>query len=264
MARLIYGNIEDSDHQRVRRGTLPIKLIGRHSLKAWGYRLGELNWRSLEFKEETINKEDYENEEQILEYELIDICIDCGYEQGKETVGWNVCEDEPLEKPASNIEYDADGIPMGNSREEIEIRRTIIHNFIQEWRNSHEDKRIFNENLGEYIRINQVFLLESVAHSVANYKSTKAVLMLEEIMTKAVYIGISRKKEGDSNQKSFEKMIVMMYKSEQLGNVKMTVGIKNRTHEKIEYSITVPAPNVPFVENELKLKVKNKRKKRSK
>lgn len=42
MARLIYGNIEDSDHQRVRRGTLPIKLIGRHSLKAWGYRLGEL------------------------------------------------------------------------------------------------------------------------------------------------------------------------------------------------------------------------------
>lgn len=42
MARLIYSNIEDSDHQRVRRGVLPPKLIGRHSLKAWGYRLGEL------------------------------------------------------------------------------------------------------------------------------------------------------------------------------------------------------------------------------
>lgn len=42
MARLIYGNIDDSDHARVRNGTLPVKLLGRQSLKAWGYRLGEL------------------------------------------------------------------------------------------------------------------------------------------------------------------------------------------------------------------------------
>lgn len=42
LARLICGNIEDTDHARVRNGTLPAKLIGRQSLKAWGYRLGEL------------------------------------------------------------------------------------------------------------------------------------------------------------------------------------------------------------------------------
>lgn len=42
LARLICGNIEDADHARVRNGTLPAKLLGRQSLKAWGYRLGEL------------------------------------------------------------------------------------------------------------------------------------------------------------------------------------------------------------------------------
>lgn len=42
LSRLICGNIEDTDHARVRNGTLPAKLIGRQSLKAWGYRLGEL------------------------------------------------------------------------------------------------------------------------------------------------------------------------------------------------------------------------------
>lgn len=42
LSRLICGNIEDTDHARVRNGTLPAKLLGRQSLKAWGYRLGEL------------------------------------------------------------------------------------------------------------------------------------------------------------------------------------------------------------------------------
>lgn len=42
LARLLCGNIEDSDYENVRRGVFPAKLAGRQSLKAWGYRLGEL------------------------------------------------------------------------------------------------------------------------------------------------------------------------------------------------------------------------------
>lgn len=42
MSRLIYGNIKDSDSGLLRTGKLPGKLFGSHSLKAWGYRLGEL------------------------------------------------------------------------------------------------------------------------------------------------------------------------------------------------------------------------------
>ena len=42
LSRLIYGNIKDSDSGLLRIGKLPGKLYGSHSLKAWGYRLGEL------------------------------------------------------------------------------------------------------------------------------------------------------------------------------------------------------------------------------
>lgn len=43
-ARLVYSNVEEMDFARMRKriGDLPKKLIGSHSLKAWGYRLGVL------------------------------------------------------------------------------------------------------------------------------------------------------------------------------------------------------------------------------
>lgn len=42
LSRLIYGDIKDRDAGMLRAGKLPPKLYGSHSLKAWGYRLGEL------------------------------------------------------------------------------------------------------------------------------------------------------------------------------------------------------------------------------
>jgi hypothetical protein len=42
MSRMCWGNIADSDYDRVRRGRLPGKYLGRFSLAAWGYRLGVL------------------------------------------------------------------------------------------------------------------------------------------------------------------------------------------------------------------------------
>ena len=85
-----------------------------------------------------------ESEEQILEYELIDFCIDCGYEQGEESVGWCVCEETPDGKPAPDIVCDADGIPMGNSIQEIRIRETIIADFLSKWRKDNPDGKIYN------------------------------------------------------------------------------------------------------------------------
>lgn len=35
-----YAHIKDSDFSRANKGTLPKKLIGKHTLEAWGYRLG--------------------------------------------------------------------------------------------------------------------------------------------------------------------------------------------------------------------------------
>lgn len=49
-SRLLYPDIGDGDYARFREGVLPGQLIGRHSLEAWGYRLGEFKG---EFAKET-------------------------------------------------------------------------------------------------------------------------------------------------------------------------------------------------------------------
>ena len=47
-----------------------------------------------------------------------------------------------------------------------------------------------------------------------------------------------RPAKNNGNQKPFEKMIVMNYDCPCIGKVKMTVGIRRRTHEKVQYCIT--------------------------
>ena len=42
----------------------------------------------------------------------------------------------------------------------------------------------------------------------------------------------------NENQKPFEKMIIMKYDCVGIGVVKMTVGVRRRTHEKVQYCIT--------------------------
>lgn len=201
-------------------------------------------------------------------YELIDITFENPYSLIEEEGSFFVREDEvilPEEKPANIIEYDADGIPMGGSQEEKLIRRKKIHDFLQTWRATHADSpRVFNIELQEYIKISQVFLLESVAHSAIQYKSTKAVLMMEEVMKNARKVAMTNVKEGNKNQKPFTKMMVMQYTSSELGKVKMTVGIRKRTLENVQYSITVPTPDTPFIDEALLGKKKAKHKKRKK
>ena len=42
VSKLVYPDIGELDDRNIRKGTFPKKLRGRYSLKAWGYRLGEL------------------------------------------------------------------------------------------------------------------------------------------------------------------------------------------------------------------------------
>ena len=42
MAKLIFGDIKNADYGLFRKGLLPGNMIGRHSLEAWGYRIGVL------------------------------------------------------------------------------------------------------------------------------------------------------------------------------------------------------------------------------
>lgn len=70
LGRLIYSNIKDLDVPLMRSGKLPSKLYGSHSLKAYGYRLGEL-------KGEYSEKEDAWKEfsEEMLAYNRQDVVV---------------------------------------------------------------------------------------------------------------------------------------------------------------------------------------------
>jgi len=207
--------------------------------------------------------------EEIYEYELIDIIFEQTYDMSEEELVWSVHEDEPnptAENQKSLIVFDEDGVPIGDTPEETDLRRAIMHEHIQKWRAEHtESPYMYNEALKENVKINQVFLLESMAHACIKYRSTKAVLKMEEVIRRATPIGDARKKEGTNNQTPFQHMVVLIYRSRDLGNVKMTVGVRIRTHEKVMYSITAPEPGKAFIDDKLRMdKGPKKRKKHRK
>ena len=94
-------------------------------------------------------------------------------------------------------------IPQGNSREEVRMRDKIIKDFYAGWIAENPDKKMWNDDLQDYI--------------LAKSKKIAEVPI----------------KKGTKNQKPFLKMFIM-----QLDNIKMTVGLQKSTGDKVQYCIT--------------------------
>ena len=90
----------------------------------------------------------------------------------------------------------------------------------------------------DYINIRYVSIDETSTHASKTYLSTLAVLQLDAILTNAQKVSIKPIKVGNRNQSGFEKMMIMEYLCPGIGKVKLTVGIKRRTKEKVQYCIT--------------------------
>lgn len=129
-------------------------------------------------------------------------------------------------------------IPEDNSVESIKVRERIIRDFYREWKEKNPSQRKYNLSLKEYINIRMVSIVETSEHAAKTYLSTIAVLQLDAILMGATKVSVKKTKSGNRNQKPFEKMMVMEYDVAFIGKVKMTVGIRRRTHEKIQYCIT--------------------------
>lgn len=129
-------------------------------------------------------------------------------------------------------------IPEDNSVESIKVRERIIRDFYREWKEKNPSQRKYNLSLKEYINIRMVSIVETSEHAAKTYLSTIAVLQLDAILMGATKVSIKKTKSGNRNQKPFEKMMIMEYDVAFIGKVKMTVGIRRRTHEKIQYCIT--------------------------
>ena len=124
-------------------------------------------------------------------------------------------------------------IPKGNSREEVKIRERLIKDFYAGWIAKNPEKKVWNENLQDYILVKFLSINETAEKAARQYKSTMAVMRLSELLSKAWVITDVPVKRGTKNQKPFLKMLIM-----QLDNIRMIVGIQKSTGDKVQYCIT--------------------------
>ena len=129
-------------------------------------------------------------------------------------------------------------IPEGNTLEDIKRRTQIIRDFYREWKVKNPSQRKYNLSLKEYINIRMVSIVETSEHAAKSYLSTLAVLQLDAILVGARMVSQRKTKPGNKNQQPFERMLIMEYELVGIGTVKMTVGVRRRTQEKVQYCIT--------------------------
>ena len=124
-------------------------------------------------------------------------------------------------------------IPQGNSREEVKQRDQIIKDFYAGWIAENPEKRMWNEDLQDFILVKYLSITETAEKAARQYESTLAVMRLSELLTKSKKVAEVPPKKGTKNQKPFLKMYIM-----QLDNIKMTVGLQKSTGDKVQYCIT--------------------------
>lgn len=197
--------------------------------------------------------------EDRIEYELLNIEWELNYEFEQKSSISIVHEstDEPVKEDINNpsIVYDENGIPMGESTEAVKIRRQLIYDFYEQWKVIHPEKSIYNKSLKSDILIRQESVVEAAAHAAKRYKSTLAVYKLDEVLAEATKISEDIPKPGNKNQRKLIRMILMSYDHPLIGRIKLTVGVRNRTLDKIQYGITAILENetvVPATESKKK------------
>ena len=137
------------------------------------------------------------------------------------------------------MELDKNGIALGDTLEDKKARKKFIKEFYKVWGTLNPTKQIFNKSLNENIIVKHISVEETSGQASIKYKSTLAILFLSEILENATKKGIPRNADPvKDNQKRFEKIIIMEYLKSEFGKVKLTVGVKRGTKEKVQYCIT--------------------------
>ena len=124
-------------------------------------------------------------------------------------------------------------IPAGTRKEDIKARERIIKDFYAKWISEHPDKKIWNEDLQDYICVKYQSINETYNKAARRYESTLAVFRLTEVMEKAVFKEEKPIKPADKNQKPYSKLLILLY-----DGIKLTVGVQKTTQEKVQYCLT--------------------------
>ena len=129
-------------------------------------------------------------------------------------------------------------IPLGQTKEDMQIRKQIIKDFYAMWNATNPEKHIYNLDLQDFINVRFLSMQETSLLAALSYKSTLAVTHLTEILEKATVVKRVKPKPNNQNQKRFSEMIIMGYNKKEFGRIKLTVGVLKGSRQKIQYCIT--------------------------
>ena len=124
-------------------------------------------------------------------------------------------------------------IPQGNSREDNKARKQIIKDFYASWIAEHPDKKVWNIDLKAYIHVKFRSTNETAGQASKSYESTREVLRLSEILSKAILMKTMPPKRDDENQKPYSDILIMRHKGATL-----IVGKQKTTNEDVQYCIS--------------------------
>ncbi len=128
-------------------------------------------------------------------------------------------------------------VTMGITKEDVENRKQIILDFYRKWKQENPSQRKYNVSLKDFVNIRNVSIAETSFRASKTYLSTLAVLQLDAVLMTAKKVKIVNAK-NNMNQKPFNKMILMECSLPGIGTAKLTVGIKRKSFEKVQYCIT--------------------------
>lgn len=206
----------------------------------------------------TIMKTNNDNEYELLSFD-IELCYQIPEEDGIAFVREYTISDI---ESSHNIERDGNGIPMGQTMEEIKEREVLIKEFFTKWGNENPNHRVYNDALEDYIFIKGISVVEGKEHSAKSYRSTKAIMMIVEVLKNALPVRRIPTKKGNKNQSLFAYMLVMVYRHENIGTIKLTVGVKSN-EQRIEYGISALPAGKPLIDDSKNSAVGKKKKRRS-
>ena len=124
-------------------------------------------------------------------------------------------------------------IPTGTRKEDIKVREKIIKDFYAKWISENPEKKIWNDNLQDYICVKYQSINETYNKAARRHESTLAVFRLSEVLTNAILKEEKSTKPGDKNQKPYSKLLIMFH-----DGIKLTVGVQKTTQEKVQYCLT--------------------------
>lgn len=76
-------------------------------------------------------------------------------------------------------------IPQGITKEDIKAREKVIKDFYAHWISENPKKKVWNDNLQDYILVKFISINETYNKAARRYESTLAVFRLTEVLQKS-------------------------------------------------------------------------------